>query len=266
MAGTIRTGIGGWVFDPWRETFYPAGMKPKDHLRHAASVLSAIEINATFYRTQSADIFRNWAAEVPDGFRFAVKAARGAAQRKDAAEARPAIDRFFRSGLAELGDKLGPVLWQLPAGRRFDADQLAAFLDLLPDGIDGLALRHALEAQHPSFLDPAALTLLSKRNVALVGLDKEGVETRAPVTADFVYLRLQGTRSGERFGYSGAELALWADRIDALSRGTVPDAIAVAGAPPVRKHARDVFAFLIAGAKETAPAAAMELARIAAAR
>ncbi|MCQ8278242.1 DUF72 domain-containing protein [Acetobacteraceae bacterium KSS8] len=265
MKGTIRTGIGGWVFDPWRETFYPPGMKPKEHLRHAASVLSAIEINATFYRTQTADIFRGWAAEVPDGFRFAVKAARGAAQRKDAAEAKPAIERFLQSGLSELGDRLGPILWQLPAGRTFDADQLSAFLDLLPERLDGTKLRHALEAQHPSFLDPAALALLGARNVALVGLDKQGVETRTPITADFVYLRLQGTQSGERFGYPAKALALWVERLDALSRGIVPDAIAVPDAPPVRPGAREVFAFVIAGAKETAPAAAMELARIAAA-
>ena len=260
--GTIRTGIGGWVYPPWRQSFYPAAVKAADTLRYAASRLAAIEINATFHGTQKPESFARWASETPEGFVFSVKAARGAAIRKDPQEAAPAIARFLGSGLSELGDRLGPILWQLPAGRVFDAATVERFLDLLPDALDGLRLRHAIEAAHPSFRSAQALALLAARNVALVGLDKDGVDLAAPITADFVYLRLQRTRTEQPAGYAPDALETWARRLQALAGGVVPEALSVAAAPPVRPGPRDVFAFLIAGAKERAPAAAMALAAL----
>ena len=260
--GTIRTGIGGWVYPPWRESFYPAAVKAADTLRYAASRLAAIEINATFHGTQTPESFARWASETPEGFVFSVKAARGAAIRKDPQEAAPAIERFLGSGLSELGDRLGPILWQLPAGRVFDAATVERFLDLLPDALDGLRLRHAIEAAHPSFRSAQALALLAERRVALVGLDKDGVDLAAPITADFVYLRLQRTRTEQPAGYAPDALETWARRLQALAGGVVPEALSVAAAPPVRPGPRDVFAFLIAGAKERAPAAAMALATL----
>ncbi len=258
-AGTIRTGIGGWVYAPWNESFYPSGIRAADTLRHAASMLSAIEINATFYRTQTPESFAHWASQTPDGFVFAVKATRGAAQRKDPEEAAPSVARFLGSGLTELGPRLGPVLWQLPAGRKFDAALFPRFLDLLPDRLGGQRLRHAIEAADPSFRTEPALRLLAERGIALVGLDKEGAPAGTAITADFVYLRLQGTRSEEPAGYSEAELDLWAERLRLLARGVVPPVLAI-DAPAPAPAPRDVFAFVIAGAKERAPAAAIALA------
>ncbi len=240
---TLRIGIGGWDYAPWRGLFYPAGLRKADELAYASAHLTSIEINATFYRTQTPHTFRAWRDAVPDGFVFSVKAARGAAQRKDAAEAAPAIERFLDSGLTELGDKLGAILWQLPGGRTFVADDLARFLDLLPPERDGVRLRHALEAQHRSFDSDAADALLRERGIAKVILDKVGVAKREAVTADHVYLRLQGTVDEEVAGYTPEALDDWAatlKRLAARPRGTV-------------------FAYVIAGAKHRAPAAAMAL-------
>ncbi len=241
----IRIGIGGWNFPEWRDNFYPKGLRQADELAYASARLGSIEINGTFYRTQTPQTFRSWRDAVPEDFVFSVKAARGAAQRKDASEAAPAIERFLGSGLTELGPALGPILWQLPPGRRFDADALAAFLDLLPAERDGIALRHALEARHPSFSSDPALRLIEQRNVALVALDLDpqapGTETGYPLTADFAYLRLQATRDEEPLGYAPEHLDAWAARLRALSRE------------------RPVYAYVISGAKHRAPAAAQEL-------
>lgn len=240
---TVRVGIGGWDFAPWRGLFYPDGLRKADQLGYATARLTSIEINATFYRTQSAKTFRNWRDGTPEGFVFAVKAARAAAQRTDAEEAKPAVARFLGSGLTELGDKLGPILWQIPARRRFDPDALARFLDLLPPTLDGLPLRHALEAEHESFLTEAALTRLSERNIALVMLDKPGVKPCTEPTADHVYLRLQGTVDAEPAGYPPTALDDWATRLRSLANSAKGE----------------VFAYVISGAKHRAPAAAIEL-------
>ena len=222
-------------------------MRKSGALAYMAGRLGATEINATFYRTQTPQTFRAWHDAVPEGFVFAVKAARGAAQRREAAEAAPAIERFLHSGLAELGDKLGPLLWQLPAGRVFDADAFSRFLDLLPDTLDGLPLRHAIEAAHPSF--DAAEALLGERSIARVILDKPGVAPADRPTAPHVYLRLQGTHSEIETGYDAPALDAWAVRLRDLARPA----------------GRRVHTFVIAGAKERNPAAALALqSRIAA--
>ncbi len=241
----VRIGIGGWNFPQWRDNFYPKGLRQADELPYAAARLGSIEINGTFYRTQTPETFRSWRAAVPEGFVFSVKAARGAAQRRDAAEAAPSIERFLGSGLTELGPGLGPILWQLPPGRRFEADTLARYLDLLPGERDGIALRHAIEARHESFATEPALKLLAERNVALVALDLDpdapAPEAGFPLTADFAYLRLQATRDEEPLGYAPKTLGAWATRLRALSRD------------------RPVFAYVISGAKHRAPAAAEAL-------
>jgi uncharacterized protein YecE (DUF72 family) len=239
----IRVGIGGWDYAPWRGLFYPEGVRRADELAYASARLTSIEINATFYRTQTPATFRSWRDGTPDGFVFAVKAARAAAQRKDADEAKPAIGRFLGSGLAELGDKLGPLLWQVPAGRRFDRDALARFLDLLPPALDGLPLRHALEAEHASFGSDEAVALLRERGIARVILDKPGTSPWRGITAGHVYLRLQGTVDEEPAGYTQAALDEWARELMALAK----------------PEGRRVFAYVISGAKRRAPAAAMAL-------
>ena len=240
---SIRIGIGGWSYAPWRETFYPPGLRHADELAYAASHLNSLEINATFYRTQSPAIFRGWGETVPECFVFSVKAARAAAQRREAAAAAPAIERFLGSGLTELGDKLGAILWQLPPTRRFEADAMARFLDLLPATRDGVRLRHALEARHASFATPEALALLRERGVALAIVADAAPPPDLPPTADFTYLRLRGCVDAQPLGYAETDLDLWADTLRGLG----------ARAP--------VFAYVIAGAKHRAPLAAMALRR-----
>ncbi|MFZ2982315.1 MAG: DUF72 domain-containing protein, partial [Sphingobium sp.] len=153
--GIIRVGIGGWTFEPWRGTFYPEGLRQKDELNYAASHLTSIEINGTYYRLQSPKSFAEWAKAAPEGFAYAVKASRYCTNRKILGEAGESVDKFVKQGLAELGDKLGPVLWQFAPTKVFDAEDMAAFLDLLPKSVDGVRLRHALEVRHESYRDPA---------------------------------------------------------------------------------------------------------------
>ncbi len=237
---TIRIGIGGWVFAPWRETFYPPGLRASEFLPHASRQLTSIEVNATYYRTQNAATFRAWRDATPNGFAFSVKGPRAATQPRDAERAAPAVERFLASGLTELGAKLGPIAWQFPPTRRFDPEELAAFLDLLPPEREGCKLRHAVEAAHESFRSPECVALLRAHGVARVLLGLGG-DTEPDDTADFVYARLKGTTTDEPAGYSAAELDAWAARIRDWSRR------------------RDCYVYVIAGAKARNPVAARAL-------
>ncbi len=239
----IRIGIGGWTYEPWRGLFFPEGLRHADELGYASARLSSIEINGTFYRTQTPKTFRAWHDQTPPGFVFSVKAHRAASQRTDPDEARPAIERFLASGLTELGDKLGPIIWQLPAGRKFEADRFERFLDLLPTEIDGHAIRHVVEAVHDSFGTPPCTALLKARGVARAIIEKPGVTLDETVTADHVYLRLEGSVDEELLGYAPADLDRWASRLGALAK----------------PKGRAVFAYVISGAKHRNPAAAMAL-------
>lgn len=236
MAGEIRVGIGGWVYEPWRGAFYPPGLRHADELAHASRKVTSIEINGTFYGAQKPESFRRWREETPEGFVFSVKGPRYATHRRVLAEAGPSIERFFGGGVRELGPKLGPVLWQFMPSTRFDKDDFAAFLDLLPRDV-----RHVVEVRHESFADEAFFALLAERGVAVATVEDEGRPMFERATADFAYLRLRRARESEPAGYSEAELDAWAARLRALSA------------------AGDVFAYVINGAKVRAPAAAMAL-------
>src|SRR6476660_7349896 len=153
-SGTIRVGIGGWVFPPWRGAFYPAGLRQAEELSYASRHVTAIEINGTFYRTQTPASFQKWRDETPEGFVFSLKGPRYVTQRgggSGLAETGPGIERFLGSGLTELGDKLGPILWQFAPFKAFDAGDFAVFLKLLPKEIGGRALRHVVEVRHHRF-------------------------------------------------------------------------------------------------------------------
>jgi uncharacterized protein YecE (DUF72 family) len=255
----IRVGIGGWVFKPWRGEFYPAGLPQARELEHASRRLSTIEINATFYRTQTPESFRKWASETPDDFVFSLKAPRSATQRRVLAEAGESIERFFASGVLDLGRKLGPILWQLHPGKKFQADDVAAFLELLPRRAGGKALRHVLEVRDQSFRDIAFIELARKHSVALALVDSEKHALIADVTGEFVYARLQRTSGEVKTGYRRPMLDTWAKRAQVFANGGAPDDLpAIAGKSPVKMQ-RDVFIYMIAGAKERAPAAAMAL-------
>ena len=256
----IGIGIGGWTYAPWRGLFYPEGLAQARELSFASEKLTSIEINGTYYRLQSAESFERWSAQTPENFVFSVKAHRFAVSRSRLAESGEAVARFLESGLTRLGSKLGPILWQLPPTKRFDADDLSAFLDLLPKSSAGVRLRHVLDVRHPSFEDPAFIDMLRERNVALCCVDGSDHPGWADATADFVYLRLRNAAASCATGYGPAALSLWAERIRTWAAGDEPQDLPRIAEKSARcAPGRDVFAYAINGAKERAPAAAMAL-------
>lgn len=264
----IRVGIGGWTFEPWRGTFYPQSLPHARELEHASRAVTSIEVNGTFYRSQTPKTFRAWAQAAPDGFVFALKAPRYATNRRVLAQAGESIGKFVASGLAELGDKLGPINWQFAPTKAFVPDDFAAFLDLLPRTTDGLRLRHAVEVRHESFCCPVFLDLVRARNVAVVVADSPDYPQIADVTADFVYARLQDAHTDIETGYAAAALDDWAERARLWAKGGAPEGLRTLAPPPLGKPAqekRDCFLYFINGAKVRAPAAAKALlARLAA--
>lgn len=255
----IRVGIGGWTYAPWRGTFYPKGLKQADELNFASRAVTAIEINGTFYRTQSAKSFAKWRDETPDDFVFSVKGHRAIVNKKVLAEAGEPLAWFLKSGVTELGTKLGPLLWQFAPYKRFDPDDFAAFLELLPDAADGVQLRHVVEVRHKSFLVPEFIELLRKHGVAVVLADSDDYPAVGDVTADFVYARLQRTAESIETGYDAKALSLWAERAKAWAAGGEPDDVDRVSSKRAKRAKRDVYMFMIAGAKVRAPAAAQAL-------
>ena len=256
----IRVGIGGWTYAPWRNNFYPKGLAQSKELDYASRKLTAIEINATYHGTQKPSSFAKWRDDTPPDFVFSVKASRFATNRKLLVDGRDSVNRFIDSGIAQLGPKLGPLVWQFMPTKKFEADDFEAFLNLLPTSVDGLALRHALDVRHESFKTPAYLALARRYGCATVLADSDDYPSFADVTGDFVYARLMRTDPTLPSGYAPMSLDRWAQRAKAWTQGGEPDDLsrvetpAKAGATP-----RDVFLFFISGAKERAPAAAMEL-------
>jgi uncharacterized protein YecE (DUF72 family) len=260
MSGsTIRVGIGGWTFEPWRETFYPPGLPARRELEYASRQVTAIEINGTFYNTQSESSFAKWHDETPEGFVFAVKAIRFATNRRVLAEAGESVQRFLNSGLARLGDKLGPVLWQFAPTKRFDPADFEAFLKLLPPELAGRPLRHVMDVRHESFLVPQYLDLVRRYGMASVTTDSPKYPSFADLSADFVYLRLMRSESGCPTGYAPEVLDAWAACARAWARGEEPAGVPKIARQPAPAMPRDVFMFMINGAKERAPAAAREV-------
>ena len=257
--GRIRVGIGGWTYEPWRETFYPEGLVQARELEYASRQVTAIEINGTFYRTQKPASFAKWREQTPDDFVFAVKAPRYATIRKVLGEAGESIERFIGSGLTELGDKLGPILWQFAPTKRFDAADVEAFLRLLPTAIGGRPARHVLEPRHESFVDRGFITLARRYGAAIVYTDSDEHPSIGDVTSDFVYARLVRAQSSIKTGYENVALDAWAKIAKTLARGSEPAEFPRVDKPVTKGISRDVFVFFINGAKERAPAAAREL-------
>lgn len=254
----IKVGIGGWNFAPWRGTFYPKGLPQSRELHYASRALTTIEINSTYYSSQKPESFRRWAAETPEGFVFSVKASRFATNRKVLAEAGPSIARFVSSGITELKDKLGPILWQMAPTKSFLAEDFAAFLALLPQKQDGIGLKHAVEVRHPSFCAPEFIELARKYRVAVVIADSDKYPMIADRTASFVYARLQKARADVETGYAPKDVTTWANTAKAWLAGEDPKALPCV-APPQQTKTETVFVYMINGAKERAPAAAQAL-------
>ena len=241
-SGAIRIGIGGWVFPPWRGAFYPTGLRQAEELSYASRHVTAIEINGTFYRIQTPASFRKWHDETPEGFVFSLKGPRFLTHRRELASAAPYMERFFASGLLELKDKLGPILWQFAPFLQFDAADFAAFLALLPAALGGRPIRHVVEVRHESFRAPAFIDLLRRHGVAVAMVDDAKYPAFAELTADFAYLRLRQCAEAEPAGYPPAVLDGWAERLKSWSG-----------------EGRDAFLYFINGAKLRAPAAAQAL-------
>jgi uncharacterized protein YecE (DUF72 family) len=240
--GKIRIGIGGWTYEPWRGVFYPPDLPQKRELDYASQALGAIEINATFYGRQKPTSWENWEKVVPDGFQFAVKGSRYCVMKSKLAEAGEGLAGFCAQGFAALGPKLGPILWQFTQYRKFDRDDIAGFLDLLPTQIDGIRLRHAIEPRNESFRDEKFFELCRDHNVAIVLEDSDDYPTIEADTADFAYARLQRMSEDVVTGYEDASL----DRFAKMARGWA-------------STGRDAYIFMINGAKVRAPAAAQAL-------
>ncbi len=256
---TIRIGIGGWTYEPWRGgVFYPEGLPHARELEYASRQLTAIEINGTYYSTQKPATFAKWRDETPEDFVFSLKASRYTTNRRELAGAKESIHRFLHSGLAELGPKLGPIVWQFAPTKQFDADDFGAFLELLPDKLDGLPLRHALDVRHASFACEEYIELARRHHAATVYTDSDDYPAIADRTADFVYARLMRASPAFKAGYAPKALDAWAERLRAWARGADPADLPRVQERPAAAASRqpDVFAYFINGAKERAPAAA----------
>jgi len=259
QAGRIRAGMGGWTFEPWRGVFYPDGLKQAAELEFAARNVTAIEINGTYYSTFKPESWAKWRASTPDGFKFAVKASRFCTNRKILGEMGPSLEKFMAQGLTELGDRLGPILWQFMGTKKFDPDDFDAFLSLLPRKQDGLDLVHVVEPRHASFRTPEFIALARKHGVGVVLADHATYPRIADVTGPVVYARLQTGSDACPTAYEPPELDRWAQRFKTYAAGGRPDDLPVVSPDEAPKVPRDVYAFVIHEGKVRAPHAAMAL-------
>jgi uncharacterized protein YecE (DUF72 family) len=257
--GRIRIGIGGWTYGPWRGEFYPEKLAQKRELEYASRQLTSIEINGTFYGLQKPATFAKWRDETPDGFIFSLKAPRFTTNRKVLGSAGDSIAKFLSSGVMELEDKLGAINWQLAPTKKFDPEDFEAFLQLLPKKSVGHVLRHAVEVRHDSFRCAAFVALLRKYEVAAVLAGDSSYPQIADATAPFVYARIMGTKESEKLGYSKKLLDLWAQRAKAWASGAASKGLDCVGSQTSDHKARDVYLYVISGAKVRNPAAAMSL-------
>jgi uncharacterized protein YecE (DUF72 family) len=258
-AGKIHIGIGGWTFAPWRGVFYPEKLTQAKELSYAASKLTSIEINGTYYGSQKPESFARWRDETPEGFDLALKGSRFCTNRRVLAEAGDSIKRFYDSGVLELTDRLGPVLWQFAPTKKFDEADFGAFLELLPRKLEGRSLRHVVEVRHDSFQTPAFIALLRQHEVPVVYAEHGKYPAIADLASDFVYIRLQTGKDTVKTAYPPKELDEWAERLTLWAKGGEPDDLNRVETKPAKKQPRDVFAYVIHEGKIRAPAGAMEL-------
>jgi len=221
--GEIRVGVGGWTFEPWRGVFYPKGLSQKRELEYASRQLTSIEINGTYYGSQKPESFAKWRDETPDDFVFTVKGPRFATNRRILAEAGESIERFFASGVLELGDKLGPINWQFAATKKFDREDFSRFLALLPKRAGDREVRHAVEVRHDSFRAVEFIDLARQHDVAIVLAGQSEFPLIADVTTSFVYGRIMGASNAHEIGYAPEDLDKWAVRARTWASGGAPN-------------------------------------------
>jgi uncharacterized protein YecE (DUF72 family) len=259
--GTIRIGVGGWTYEPWRGLFYPSDLTQKRELEYASRQLTSIEINGTYYGSQKPASFAKWHDETPDDFVFSVKAPRYAMNRTVLAEAGTSISRFFASGVTELKNKLGPINWQFLPTKKFEPGDFESFLKLLPRDAAGRELRHVVEVRHESFRTPDFIALVREYGVGIVIAGDSAYPQIADATAPFIYARLMGTKPAEQSGYSGAAQKVWIERARAWASGALPEGLKYVEAPFPDGKPRDVYLYVISGHKALNPAAAVSLIR-----
>lgn len=265
---TIRIGISGWRYVPWRGPFYPADLPQRAELEYASRHFPTIEINGSFYSLQRPESYAQWYAETPQSFVFAVKGGRYITHMLRLRRIEQPLANFFASGLFNLREKLGPILWQFPPDFRYDRDRMERFLRLLPRDTEAalslarrrspwmkgrarLAIdthrpvRHAIEVRHESFLDASFVDLLREQGIALVVAETAGQWPMGQdVTADFIYMRLHGDKELYRSGYSDRALSRWARRIRAWHDGSEPaDARKISAGAPLSTEPRDVYCY-----------------------
>ena len=255
----IRIGVGGWTYAPWRGVFYPEALAQKRELEYASRKLTSIEVNGTYYGSQKPDTFAKWHDDTPDDFVFALKGPRFVTNRRVLSDAGPSIERFFASGVMALKEKLGPINWQFMPTKAFAPVDFAGFLKLLPQRVDGRAIRHAVEVRHDSFRTADVVALAREYDVAIVLAGDSRYPQIANPTAPFVYARIMGTTEAEPLGYSDEDLNRWVDRARGLGSGRGPADLATVGKATAAKTGRDVFLYVISGFKLRNPAAAMAM-------
>lgn len=259
-SGTIRAGMGGWTFEPWDTSFYPEKLAKAKQLQYASRQVPTIEVNGTYYSSFKEPTFVKWANESPEGFVFALKGNRFVTNRRMLGEAGESMKRFLESGVAALGEKLGPILWQFMPTKKFDAEDFEAFLKLLPEKQDGVTLRHALEVRNDSFIVPEFVALARKYKAAIVYADHAKYPAIADVTGNFVYARLQTGKDDNPDCYEPDRLDEWAGRAKTWASGGTPSDLPLADpgtSAPVEP--RDMFVYFITEGKVRAPFGAMAL-------
>ena len=257
--GRIRVGIGGWTYVPWRGgMFYPVGLVQRRELEYASRQLTSIEVNGTYYGVQKPATYAKWRDETPEDFVFSAKAPQRIMESKTLSKTGHQIEDFI-GGIAELGDKLGPLVWQFDKGKRIDPAEFGSFVELLPTEHAGRKLRHVLDVRDPAFVDAGYLSLARRHGMATVFTDSQEHPSFADLGTDFVYARLMRSQSRIEAGYPDADLDRWRERTLSWAAGGDPadlPHIETAAAP---KMPRDVFVYFISSAKERNPAAAMAL-------
>jgi uncharacterized protein YecE (DUF72 family) len=216
----LRIGCSGWNYASWRNDFYPPRTPASRWLEHYARVFDTVEVNSTFYRLAKRDAVARWVSQVPEGFRFAVKASRYLTHVKRLTDVERGIERFY-APLAPLLDagELGAVLWQLPPDFRRDDDRLGGLLDALSAFPPS---RHCVEFRHPSWFADDVYELLRWHDAALVIGDRKGMAAPHELVTGWTYLRFHHGTRGRRGNYSDTELDAWARRLaDWRRRGDV---------------------------------------------
>jgi uncharacterized protein YecE (DUF72 family) len=258
--GTIRAGIGGWVFPEWRNgMLYPVGLPQREELAYASSRLGCIEINSTFYRAQTPAVYAQWRDQTPPGFRFSAKGPRTITQTHDLVAAAGRAERFIE-GITTLRDRLGPLVWQFGEGHPAGAEEFDRFLEGLPRKAEGMTLQHALEVRNPDAWTPALVAVARAHNAALVFSGSTDHPSYADPTADFVYARLMQSRGNLHAGYPTRDLEQWALRSQRWARGEDNPDLPHVGTPVPPTAPRDVYVLFIGAAKHRNPAAATALA------